>query len=93
MGKTQYKKNNRKRVAHTTMDMRYKLQNKVKMNACMFCSQYSLQVKPNKKITNGTWIWTECTSCGLSGADEMIKVNHLTEWQDVLSTLVDANDY
>ena len=92
MPKAVRKRFNNKRVAHTPYDMRFTLQNKVKMNKCPFCTQHKLQVKPNSKIAIGTWVWTECSGCELSGEEEKIKVNHLTGWQDVLSTLIDANE-
>lgn len=84
MGKYNKKKVN-KRVAHTTQDKRYLRKNHLKMKPCPSCSSKSL-----KECSRNGYVWAFCTSCEASGEEYSFKDNHLMEWNDVYSTIVDA---
>lgn len=84
MGKYSKKGNNR-RVAHTIQDQRYNRKNHLKMKACPSCSSKSL-----KECSKNGYVWASCTDCGMSGEEYSREDNHLVEWNDVYSTIVDA---
>ena len=89
MGKTKNSRSNKKLVAHTPYDKRYKWENQVLMKACPLSDCIGNKTLVVKKA-NG-YAWTFCTSCECSGNSEKHKVSNLTGWEDVYYTIVDAN--
>ena len=83
---SKYKRSwNKKWVAHTKNDKRYKRSNRVKMNECPFCKSLNLVEK-----SEGNQVWVDCLRCNISGYDCRINNSHLWIAEDLIATLVDA---
>ena len=78
---------NKKWVAHTKHDKRYKRSNRVKMHNCPFCTSQKLVEKSERNQ-----VWVECLDCQLTGYDCRINDSHLWIAEDLIATLVDANE-
>ena len=81
------KHQNKKWVAHTKNDKRYKRSNRVKMHNCPYCTSQKLIEKSDRNQ-----VWVECLDCHLTGYDCRIKDSHLWIAEDLIATLVDANE-
>ena len=81
----------RKPRVNTIRDRRLAIRNSISCHRnCPSCGTSTLQVSGT--FSNGNEVWTYCTQCNLNeDGDESHTFSHLTEWEDVYCTIVDAN--
>lgn len=77
--------------AHTIRDRRLAIRNSIGYHKrCPKCDELKLSIGGTCSFKQP--VWTYCSVCDLNkDGDESTIYNHLTEWFDVYSTIVDAN--
>lgn len=77
--------------ANTIRDCRLAIRNSISQHKnCPYCGLSTLQVTGT--FTNRNKVWAYCIQCNLNkDGDETHTFSHLTGWEDVYCTIVDAN--
>ncbi len=90
MPKRKFSTNAKKPRANTIRDRRLTIDNCISRHkSCLSCGSSTLRA--NGTFSNGNKVWTYCTQCKLNENGGVNHTHtHLTGWEDVYSTLVDA---